>query len=86
MPVVGRTVDVDTVLAELTERLVERFAGEVPREVVEQTVTACAVRFRDARIVDFVPVLTERLCVGCLHDLANGAAPSDVTRGTRRAS
>jgi hypothetical protein len=86
MPGAGRNVDVDTALAELTERLVKRFAGEVPREVVEETVTACAVRFRDARVVDFVPLLTERLCVRRLHDLADGAAPSDATSGARRVS
>ena len=86
MPGVDRNVDVDTALAELMQRVVKRFADEVPREIVEETVVACGVRFRDARIVAFVPLLTERLCVERLHDVANGTTQRDVTERARSVS
>lgn len=69
-----RRVDVDVALAELTERLIRRFEYQVAREVVEETVTVCAARWRDARIVDFVPVLTEHSSVAHLRLLADEAA------------
>ena len=65
-----RKVDVDAALAKLTGRLVKRFEHRVTRERVEETVTACSAQFRDARIVDFVPVLTEKHCVARLRVIA----------------
>lgn len=73
----GQTMRVDAALAEVTERLVERF-DQVPRETVEATVTGCANRWRGARITDFVPVLTEHRCRARLRSMHDGG-------GVRRA-
>jgi hypothetical protein len=75
----GREADIGVALAQLTERLIRRFEQQVPREVVEDTVTGCAARWREARIVDFVPVFTERSCVARLRVLAEEAAVHDVS-------
>ena len=74
-----RKANVDTALAELTNRLVKRFGHRLERDVVDETVALGAARWRDAPIVDFVPVLTERWCVARLRVLADEAARSDVS-------
>jgi hypothetical protein len=83
---VGRNVDVATASGELTGRLVTWLADEEPQEVVEETVAACAVRFRDARILEFVPLLTRRLCAGQLINLLGAAAPRGVAGRAWRVS
>jgi hypothetical protein len=65
-----RTVRADAALAEVTERLAKRF-DQVPREAVEATVIGCASRWRDARITDFVPVLTEHRCRARLRAMSD---------------
>ncbi|MFI5042384.1 MAG: three-helix bundle dimerization domain-containing protein [Acidimicrobiales bacterium] len=81
-----RKVEMDRAFAELTERLIKRFGHQVAREVIEETVTVCGAPFRKARIVDFVPVLTERSCVARLRALADGAAQHEVSTQQREAS
>jgi len=86
VPAVGRNLDVDLALAQLRERLVQRFGQAVPRGVLEDMVTVFSARFRDARIADFVPVLTERLCVAHLRELTGGKAADVDSRGKGEAS
>jgi hypothetical protein len=53
-------VDVEAALADVTKRLTKRFEGEVPPDIVAATVRRCASRWAGARVVEFVPLLTER--------------------------
>jgi hypothetical protein len=55
--------DPEADVAELIDRLVRRFEGQVAPETVEGTVRRQAAGFADARVVDFVPVLIERRSV-----------------------
>ena len=55
-----RRLDVDAALSDITRRLVERFSPRVPAPVVEATVRACAARWQDVPVKDFVPLLVER--------------------------
>ena len=64
-------VDVDAALADVTTRLVNRFEGQVPPDVVAATVRSCAERLQRARIVDFVPLLTERQSIERLRTLSS---------------
>jgi len=54
------TVNVETALADVTKRLTKRFEGQVPPDIVAATVRSCANRWAGARVVEFVPLLTER--------------------------
>ncbi len=47
-------------VAELIDRLVTRFEGQVAPETVEGTVRRHAAGFANARVAEFVPVLIER--------------------------
>ena len=64
------SVDLEAALADVTERLEKRFEGRVPPAVVAATVRSCADRWAHARIVEFVPLLTERQSVERLQILA----------------
>ena len=64
-------VDVDAALADVTTRLVNRFEGQVPPAVVAATVQSCAERLQRARIVEFVPLLTERQSIERLRTLSS---------------
>jgi len=66
-----RATGVDGAMAEVTDRLAKRF-DQVPREAVEATVMGCASRWRDARITDFVPILTEHRCRARLREMSDG--------------
>ena len=66
--VVGpRRLDVDAALTDVTRRLLERFSPRVPEPVVEATVRACAARWRDVPVKDFVPLLVERRSIESLR-------------------
>ena len=78
MPGTSRRIDAEADLAVLTERLTRRFGPHVSREEIEETIALCAAPFREARIVDFVPVLTERSCVTRLRAVADAAGGPSI--------
>lgn len=47
-------------LRTITERLVRRYGSTVPPELVATTVSSTLERWRDARVADYVLLLTER--------------------------
>ncbi|MFI5047739.1 MAG: three-helix bundle dimerization domain-containing protein [Acidimicrobiia bacterium] len=53
----------DEVIDDVATRLGKRFDGRVPPEVIAAIVRDSADRFAGARVVDFVPLLTERHAV-----------------------
>ena len=68
------TVDVETALADVTKRLTKRFEGQVPPDIVAATVRSCASRWTGARVVEFVPLLTERRSIEQLRGATAEAA------------
>jgi hypothetical protein len=52
------------------ERLIQDFADRVPAGFVRQCVQAARAEFAQARVVQFVPVLVERLARRRLRDTA----------------
>ena len=54
------TVDVETAPVDVTKRLTKRFEGQFSPDIVAATVRSCANRWAGARVVEFVPLLTER--------------------------
>jgi hypothetical protein len=50
-------------VAELVDRLIRRFDGQVAPETVEGTVRRHAADYASAKVGDFVPVLIERRTV-----------------------
>ena len=75
-------VDVDAGLADVTNRLVNRFEGQVPPDVVAATVRSCAERLQRARIVEFVPLLTERQSIERLRTLSSEPGPDASAVGS----
>jgi len=57
------------------DRLETEFFGQLPDDVIAQTVRECAERWSDAPIKVFVPLLVERCAVEALR--ARGAVLSD---------
>ena len=85
------TVDVETALADVTKRLTKRFEGQVPPDIVAATVRSCANRWAGARVVEFVPLLTERhsieqLRVSTVQPTDDRLTSTDRTRVTVVAS
>ena len=70
-------LDVESAIADVTERLTGRFSPALPGSVVEATVRACAARLQDVRVKDFVPLLVERRSLECLRGLASESAEAD---------
>ena len=85
-----RRLDVETALADVTRRLVGRFSPRLPAPVVEETVRACAARWHDARVTEFVPLFVERRSIERLRALAaepaqhGGRASGDASEGLGR--
>ena len=71
-------LDIESALAAVIRRLTGRFSPQVPADVVAATVRACAARWQDARVIEFVPLLVERKSTEQLRTLlVDRAAVSD---------
>jgi len=64
----------DAVITDVTQRLMQEFAGTVALGVIERCVAAAAEHYADARIPIYVPMLVERSARARLREIA---APSD---------
>jgi hypothetical protein len=67
---VGERLDIEAAVVDVTRRLVARFSPPLPASVVDRTVRACAARWQDVRLKEFVPLFVERRSVEHLRRLA----------------
>ncbi len=65
----GDTATMEPALAALIERLLVRFEHRIEPQIIEETVRICAAQFEDARIADYIPLLTEHRCDSQLRAL-----------------